>query len=362
MTIRARLTLWYGFVLFASLALCGGLLYQEWVIEPRERAAQKQGPDGTTPLEDLFENILWSAIPASVLGLGGGWLLMRKALAPVSALTDAAERLNERNLGAQLPRSGNGDELDRLAGVFNGMTARLSDSFQRVREFTLRASHELKTPLTIMRGGFETALNESKASGKEREDLLDKLEEIDRLTSIVDGMTLLTKADAGLIANKREPIELDALLADIFADGQVLAEPLGVNIRLEPCARTVVHGDRNRLRQVFLNLVDNALKYNIVGGSVALFLRCQALTAEVVVTNTGPGVPPEMLARVFEPFFRGDSAHSRTVDGTGLGLAIARCIVTAHGGAIAMDSRPGGVTTTTVRLPLAAPQSNGDHA
>ena len=308
MTIRVKLTLWYACMLFASLMLCGALLYHEWVMEPQR--AHKQEED---QLSDLFQDALLCAIPASVLGLGGGWWLMRRALAPVAALTEAAERVNENNLNLQLPRSGNGDEFDRLTGVFNEMTARLADSFHRIREFTLRASHELKTPLTVMRGELEIALDEATVNTKQRESLLSELDEIERLTKIVDGLTLLTKADAGLVALKQEPVRLDELMRDIFADGQVLARPCDVNINLDTCEETTVIGDNYRLRQVFLNLVDNAIKYNQVGGSVMIMLQHAGKFAELTVTNTGIGVPPESMSRVFDPFYRVDAAHSRTL-------------------------------------------------
>ena len=361
MTIRVKLTLWYACVLFASLMLCGALLYQEWVIEPRQKhkrhiAEHEDEEDG---LSDLVQDLLLCAVPASVLGLGGGWWLMRRALAPVTALTQAAERVNENNLSVQLPRSGNGDEFDRLTGVFNEMTSRLADSFHRIREFTLRASHELKTPLTIMRGELEITLDDPAMSAEQREKLLDELDEIERLTKIVDGLTLLTKADAGLVALKQEPVRLDELTRDIFADGQVLARPCEVGIHLEECEEITVLGGNYRLRQVFLNLVDNAVKYNRTRGSVTIKLLRSAEFAEWTVANTGPGVPPELMTRVFDPFYRVDAAHSRAVDGCGLGLAIARWIVTSHGGAITLNSRPGEETVVTVRLPLAKEGGEG---
>ena len=173
--------------------------------------------------------VLWSGAPALLLALGGGWWLTRKALAPVAALTQAAGRINEQSLDQQLPRSGNGDELDRLTEVFNGMTARLDGSFQRVREFTLHASHELKTPLTVIRGELEIALREEKNGAPPRPPACSsQIDEIDRLTKIVDGLTLLTKADAGQVALHREPVQLDELVRESFADANILAQPSGV--------------------------------------------------------------------------------------------------------------------------------------
>ena len=347
MTIRARLTFWYAGVLFASLLVFSGLLYYEW--HGDAPASPPSGDEGT--LADLLEDLCVSAIPAALLGLGGGWWLMRRALAPVAALTAAAERVHEGSLRTQLPRTGSGDELDRLTEVFNQMTARLAESFQRIREFTLRASHELKTPLTVMRGGLETTLREQPVTAAQRESLLGEIDEIDRLAKIVDGLTLLTKADAGLIALADEPVALDDLVRDAAGDGEILAQPHGIHLSIIQCDTATVRGDQHRLRQVLLNLADNAVKYNEPGGTVTLALRRSGDSAELTLANTGPGILPGQQVRLFEPFFRGDTAHA--VEGSGLGLAICRWIVTAHRGTIAITSEPGKKTTATVRLPLA---------
>ena len=285
------------------------------------------------------------------MSIGGGWWLMRKALSPVAALTQAAERINERNLSEQLPRTGNGDELDRLTEVFNGMTARLNDSFTRIREFTLHASHELKTPLTVLCGETETALRDESLTPAERERCASQLDELRRLTRIVDGLTLLAKADAGQITLAMEPVRLDELVRDNFADAQILAEPQGVRVELAACEEITVRGDRHRLRQLLLNLADNAVKYNQPQGQVTMALRRAGDSAEFTIANTGPGIPPESLPRVFDRFFRGDPAHSSAVDGCGLGLSIAQWIAQAHGGAIDIASELGKLTRVTVRLP-----------
>ena len=350
MTLRTRFTLWYATVLAASLVLFSGLLYHEWVIEPQRAALTHVAEDESTG-DLLLEGLFWCWIPAVVLGIGGGWWLMRRAFEPVAALTAAAERINESTLGEQLPRTGNGDELDRMTEVFNRMTARLADSFQRVREFTLHASHELKTPLTIMRSGIETTLREQPVSAAQRESLEGQLDEIVRLAKIVDSLTLLTKADAGLIVFEREPVALEELLTDAADDAEALAPP-GVHVRIGVCEPVTFSGDRHRLRQLLLNLTDNAVKYNEPNGEVLLTLRRDGAVAELVITNTGPAIPAEIQPRLFEPFFRADPSHNSAVEGTGLGLAIARWIVTAHGGTIALDSQPGTPIAVTVRLPL----------
>jgi signal transduction histidine kinase len=350
MTIRTRLTLWYAAILFVSTLLITGLTYRELTVEERLLRAGNTSEDNDEP-EDVVQIVLSCAVPAAILGLGGGWWLMRKAMAPVTALTRAAAVVRDGNLQTQLPRTGNGDELDRLTEVFNAMTARLDESFNRIREFTLHASHELKTPLTVMHGELETALREEPEQVV-RDRLVSQLDEIQRLTKIVDALTLLTKADAGQIALERTPVRLDELVRDDFADAQILAQPMKVSVKLEACDEATVAGDRHRLRQLLLNLTDNAVKYNRADGRVAISLRRTGGSAELSIANTGAGIPPEKQARVFDRFFRGDASHNNAVDGCGLGLSIAQWIVTAHGGTIQITSQPEELTTVRVRLPV----------
>ncbi len=358
MTIRTRLTAWYAALMFVSLLAMALLMYHEFAPEPRARLETatpkfEEGDEGD--LRETLRIIFWCGVPSALLALAGGWWLMRKALTPVAALTLAAEKIHDRNLSEQLPRSGNGDELDRLTEVFNAMTARLDGSFQRIREFTLHASHELKTPLTVLHGELETALTENNLPAAQRDRLASQLDEIQRLTKIVDGLTLLTKADAGQISLKAEPLALDEIVRDVFEDAQILAKPANLAVSLAVCEPITIHGDRHRLRQLLLNLADNAIKYNQPGGTVEFALRrAEVVTAELTVTNTGAGIPPEMLPRVFDRFFRGDPAHGGEVEGSGLGLSIAQWIVSAHKGAVKIESVPLKQTIVTVRLPLAA--------
>jgi signal transduction histidine kinase len=350
-TIRTRLTFWYATIMFVSLLVMGLLLHEEFAPQ-RSEGPTKYHRD----MEDLEEAIgilLWCGVPAAVLALGGGWWLMRKSLAPVTALTRAAEKINERNLTEPLPRSRNGDELDRLAEVLNAMNARLNDSFTRIREFTLHASHELKTPLTILRGEAETALRDESFTPAQRERCASQLDELQRLTRIVDGLTLLAKADAGQVALASAPVQLDELVREVFADAQVLAQPNQVRVELTACEEVMVNGDAHRLRQLLLNLTDNAVKYNEAGGSISISLSRKDGAAEFTIANSGPGIAPEKLPRVFDRFFRGDPAHGNGVDGCGLGLSIAQWIVSAHRGTINITSELGKLTSVNVRLPLA---------
>lgn len=350
MTIRARLTLWYAGILFVSVLLITGLSYHEFSRE-KHRSNNSHGEEGENEgWEDVAQITLFCGLPAAVLGLAGGWWMMRRAMSSVTALTLATARIHERNLHEQLPRTGNGDELDRLTEVFNAMTARLDNSFNRIREFTLHASHELKTPLTVMHGELETALRDGPPGN--REHLLSQLDEVQRLTKIVDGLTLLTKADAGQITLKQEPVRLDELARDSHADAQILARPFDVQVELGRCEEISLPGDRHRLRQLLLNLTDNAIKYNCPKGTVTIDLHRNDKFAELKISNTGPGIPAEMQLRVFDRFFRADPAHGNTVDGCGLGLSIAQWIVTAHRGTIQICSQPETLTTVMVRLPV----------
>jgi len=349
MTIRTRLTFWYAGILTVSLLVIGFGTFRE--IDERLQHEHRREPEQHA-MAEAGEMVFQVGLPAVALGLLGGWWLTRRALSPVVGLTEAIKKIHERNLREPLVRTNNDDELDRLTGVFNAMLARLDDSFNRTREFTLHASHELKTPLTILCGETETALRDESLSPAERERAASQLDELRRLARIVDGLTLLAKADAGQVALKLEPVRLDELVRDNFADAQILAEPQGIQVELAACEEISMAGDRHRLRQLLLNLADNAVKYNQREGRVTMSLRRTGDVAEFIIANTGTGIPPEVLPRVFDRFFRGDPAHGQAVDGCGLGLSIVEWIISAHNGSIKIVSVPAKITTVTVRLPL----------
>ena len=351
MTIRTRLTLWYAGILTVSLLVIGYGTYRE--IDEQMRHEHRREP-AEHAIDETSELVFQVGLPAVLLGLLGGWWLTRRALAPVKKLTDAATKIHERNLREPLPRTGNGDELDQLTKVFNDTLARLDDSFHRIREFTLHASHELKTPLTVLCGEAETVLRDESLSATERDRAASLLDELRRLARIVDGLTLLAKADAGQVALKLEPLRFDELVREAYADAQILAEPQGIQVELAACEEIIVRGDRHRLRQLLLNLADNAVKYNQPRGRVTMHLHRANGAAEFTIANTGPRIPPESLPRIFDRFYRGDAAHSQTVEGSGLGLSIAQWIVSAHHGTIQIESAPAKLTTVTVRLPLDA--------
>jgi heavy metal sensor kinase len=351
-TIRVRVSLAVVATVLVLLVLMTGILYYEFAVEQRERHAAGQQGD---PVEDeILEVVVLFGLPA-VLVLGvGSWWLVRRALGPLDRLAEAAARIHAGSLAEPLPGAGADDEVGRLATVFNAMMARLDASFAQVKDFTLHASHELKTPLAILQSEIETALADPGATAAQREMFVSQLDEVHRLTKIVDGLTFLARADTGQLKLAEEPVRLDELVRDMFADAEILAHAAGLKVVLARCDTVTVRGDRHRLRQVLLNLVDNAVKFNRPDGEVTFALTRHTDTATLRIANAGPGIPPETLPRVFDRLYRGETASGRSVEGSGLGLSIARSIVVAHGGRIDIASTPGHETTVTVSVPTLA--------
>lgn len=356
MTLRRRILLYYSVTLSFSLVIVG---FWSWFEFTEQRNEALQGGAAAAlkhdPLFETFEIILYGGLPAILLGIIGGGLLMRRALRPIEELTEALENTDVSNLSDLVPRSGNGDELDRMTAVFNRMKERLGRSFTQAREFTLNASHELKTPLTIMHGTLEQAIVREDATAHERESAATLLEEVQRLSSIVGQLSFLARADAGLLPTARESVALDELVRDLAEETSILATGSDLSVRLSECQPVLVSGDRMRLRQVMLNLADNAVKYSVPGGSIEMTLRRQDGGAVFTIRNSASVLAPELRSRVFERFFRGDQAHHGAIEGSGLGLSIAKSIVEAHRGEIHFDVDREGRTRVMVSLPELPP-------
>jgi signal transduction histidine kinase len=348
MKIRTRLTLWF------AVALCCLHFSNHCVESFFSSESEHEGrPHGTWEyvLHQAREITFAIGIPAVVLGVLGGWWITRKALTPVTTLTEAMEKTHDRNLNTPLKSSGNGDELDRMTEVFNAMTTRLDESFRRIRDFTLHASHELKTPLAIMRGELEMTLREENLTPLQKERFLGQIDEVERLAKIVDALTLLTKADADRAELNFERVHFGEMIREYVADAAILAKPQNIQVGISACEEMLVLGDRDRLRQLVLNLLDNAIKYNQPGGTVNVSLKRNNGFGELRIENTGPGLAVELQPRVFERFFRGDNSHSSAIEGCGLGLSIAQWIVHAHKGGIQFVSEPDKRTVVTVTFP-----------
>jgi heavy metal sensor kinase len=300
-----------------------------------------------------FLLVMAAVLPLAVLLAGsGGWLLARRALRPVDQMTEAARRISAEHLDERVHTTGTGDELDRLAATLNDMLGRLDVTFRQMRQFSADASHELQTPLTILQGELEVALRAPRTPDEYRRVLTSALEESKRIARLVEGLLLLSRADAGVLRMDHQAVDLARLMAEVCEQSQVLAKARGVTLDLEPLPPVTMQGDPQHLRRLLVNLVDNGLKYTRAGGRVTLALHQDGAWAVLRVADTGIGLAPEEQERIFQRFYRAPTAVSREVEGSGLGLCIARSIVETHGGAIQVESAAGHGSLFTVRLPL----------
>jgi heavy metal sensor kinase len=293
----------------------------------------------------------WAA--GVVLSSLGGAFLARQALRPIDTITHTAIAItNADDLSRRIPAPRAGDEVGRLANTFNRMLERLEKLFRAQQRFTADISHELRTPLTTIRGNVDLMRRIRVVDDAS----LDAIQgETDRMTRMVGDLLLLAQADAGL-PMRREPVSLDTLMLEVYRQLRVIAN--GVNVTIgEEDAVTVV-GDPDRLKQLIINLADNAIRYTPPGGQVRLSLKRVDGWAQLCVSDSGPGIPPEHLPHIFERFYRVDKARSRretgaVSGGAGLGLSIAQWIAQSHGGQIDVQSETGKGTRFTVRLPEA---------
>jgi len=299
--------------------------------------------------------ILLIAVPAALLvASAGGLFLANKALRPVDAITQIARRIGSGDLSQRIRIKRANDELGRLASTFNEMIAKLEKSFRQVKRFTADASHELKTPLTILRGEVEVGLKKKRGLKEYQRILASNLEEISRMSRIVEDLLTLSRADMGELTMEREEIELSTLAREVWEDLQMMAKKKRVQLKFMDDGFTRVEGDPLFLRQLILNITENGLKYTPAGGEVALKVkgdRDQGVV-RLFVSDTGVGIPQKDLKRVFDRFFRVDTARSRETGGTGLGLSICQWIAHAHEGQIAVESTVGKGSTFTVTLPM----------
>jgi len=309
------------------------------------------------PVEETLHRlllILLVTVPVALMAaLAGGWFLAGRALRPVESITQAAQRIAAGDLTQRLSVPRSSDEVGRLAVTFNEMIARLESSFRQVRQFTSDASHELRTPLTVLKGETELALRRPRSAEDYTLVLESSLEEIDRMTRIVDELLFLSRADLGEVKMESIPVRLDTLVEDIYRQATVLGQEQEVQVTLGTVTPATVQGDELRLRELLLNLVDNAVKYSRPGGKVEISLVTEGNTARLSVLDHGIGIPPEAQARIFDRFYRADAARAHAKKGTGLGLSICKWIAEAHHGRIEVQSTEGEGSQFTVVLPLA---------
>jgi heavy metal sensor kinase len=311
--------------------------------------------EGVEEALDKLALILLIAVPAVLLFTSaGGLFLANKALRPVDQITRIARRIGSGDLSQRIRIKRVNDELGRLAATFNEMIAKVDESFRQVKRFTADASHELKTPLTILRGEVEVGLKKERATKEYKRILVSNLEEITRMSRIVDDLLTLSRADMGELKMEREEVDLSALAREVWDDLQILAHQRRVELTFIGDGLAPVYGDPLFLRQLILNLAENGLKYTRPGGEVSIKVEGDRANgvARVLVVDTGVGIAAKDLKRIFDRFFRTDKARSRDTGGTGLGLSICQWIAQAHKGEIAVRSKVGKGSTFTVTLPL----------
>jgi heavy metal sensor kinase len=297
--------------------------------------------------------ILAVAYPVTLAAASaGGVFLAGRALSPIDSLTRLARRITAEDLSERLAMELPDDEVGRLARTFDDMIARLDAAFRRQRQFTADASHELRTPLTAIKGQVEVALGKERDAADYREVLRSVNEEVDRLIRMVASLLTLARADAGQIPIATEPVSLGDLVVAAVEQLRPMAEQRGLELGVEAGPTVALQADEDLILQLVLNLLDNAIKYTAPGGSVTAAWSAGGGQAQLRVSDTGAGIPAEHLGRVFDRFYRVDSARSRDEGGAGLGLSICRWIAEAHGGSISAESEPGRGATFTVALPL----------
>jgi len=314
------------------------------------------------PVDTMLNHLFLQLALGLPLAVGiitvGGYLLVQRALQPVEQITRAAEQITQLNLSERLPVRKSGDELERLSLSLNRMIGRLDDALLNTKRFVADASHDLRTPLTILRGELENMLEDTQTDEELRARLGGLLEETIHLSKIVDQLFTLTQIDSGESRTDWKRFDLAELARTTAEQMSLLAEDKNISMSCEVAQPACVVGDRSRIKQVIVNLLDNAIKYTPSQGSVQL--RVQGVNGHAIleVADTGMGIPPESLPHVFERFYRVDKARSAEANSAGLGLAIVKAICTSHNAEVEAYSSPGQGSRFVVRLPLQKSESS----
>jgi len=310
-----------------------------------------------------FERILLIGVPL-LLGLGtlGAFWITRRALAPVDRITRDARSITASNLSGRLAVPVAVDELRRLSETLNQMLDRIETSFKSIRQFTADASHELRAPMTLIHAAADFSLRRDRS----REDLRDAMERIlresERTSSLVDDLLFIARSDSDPAAFERNPIDLAPLLADVTIQARTLAESKHIEVISQIPSQCIwMEGDALSIRRLVMTLIDNAVKYTPESGQIFIDLHADDGLAVIKIRDTGMGIAPEDMPRVFDRFWRADKVRSRDEGGTGLGLSIAKGIAERHQGTISVESQLGRESTFTVRLPLLLGGSFSDH-
>ena len=312
-----------------------------------------------------FTWLCWGVVPlAIVAGCWLGWINAGRALNPVLQVARSAQRISGSNLSLRIPSRGAHDELDYLISTFNQMIARLENSFNQIRQFSIDVSHELRTPITIIRGQLEVALFTAQTSEQYRDAIVTSLQDIERLSQIVRALLLLSQAETGQVVLQKSPLDLAVVVHDISEQFEIPAEGAQVHLSVTGTNQPVmIEADRVQIERMLSNLLSNAVKFTPAGGEVRVRLAKLESEAELVVEDTGVGIPADHLPHIFDRFYRvsGPSASASPEKGLGLGLSFVAWIAKAHNGSVNVESEPGKGTRFIVRLPLVPAETPGNE-
>ena len=309
----------------------------------------------TADVKDVLERfryiLMFAVLATVVLAGGGGLFLANRAFRPVGQITRTAREIEETDLSRRIEVLSE-DELGNLASTLNQMIARLERAFNRQRQFTADASHELRTPLTVIQAESTLALRKERTENDYQKSLELISQEAVYMSALVDKLLFLARSDTGKEQLDFEAVNLKQLLTDLASETEMLCQEKGLQFELGPLEDLIVRGDKVKLKQLFLNLLDNAIRYTPSAGTVSISVAKEGETAVVTIRDTGIGIPKEHIPHIFERFYRMDKARSRTEGGAGLGLSICQHIVEVHSGRIEVESQVGQGSTFSVFLPL----------
>jgi heavy metal sensor kinase len=300
-----------------------------------------------------YRDLLLMYVPVALaVATAASWWLSAFALLPLSRVAAAAHEIDVQTLARRLPGRGAGDELDQVVEAFNGTLERLEHAVGEMRQFSAALAHELRTPLAALRGEIELASRRPGASPAQRDGFASQMEEIDRLTRLIDHILTLARAESGQIRLTHGPVNLTDLAASLVEQLEPIAAAKSIELSCARSDAVLVHGDANWLQRLVLNLVDNALKFTRENGRVVVQVTREGDAARIDVRDTGVGLSPADAQQVFERFFRADPARSSSNEGAGLGLSLVQWIAAQHRGTVSVQSRLGEGSTFTVILPI----------
>ncbi|GBD92930.1 signal transduction histidine-protein kinase BaeS [bacterium BMS3Abin05] len=313
------------------------------------------------PIEGIDESLNKLAFVFSIAILGtvilialGSYFMTKRVLFPIDIITRKANQISHENLNERIRNVRSNDELGALAATLNGLLDRLQNAFESRRQFMADAAHELKTPLAVLRAHWEEELNNPVLSMVIKEKLTHDIETLSRMNHLINNLLLLSQTENLQSNFTFHPVRLDSIIQEVALDASVLSDLKSQTLRTEQLPEVTIQGDRERLYQLFFNILENAIKYTPENGEIRILAERKDETVEVTIQDSGPGIPAKDLPYIFDRFYRVKKDRSRRTGGSGLGLSIARLIAKAHGGRITAESKTGVGSVFKIKLPVTA--------